>query len=252
MRGWDLVVALPLAAALSGPSSVASNFARWQACASEASERPMRTAIVPLVGVEAAARRITKFAGEAFDELGSTSQAIRAAKSERLLLNGRVSHMNARVEPGDVVALQPAKEESVARDEHRQISFTEGLLRAGDTHVVFEDDSLAIVHKCAGIHSKPYGAPLSLEHALPGLVSPPREVTDALVRPTCVHRLDARVAGLIVVAKSRSAAAALSLAFRERRVRKSYRSVASLPPVQDACDTGPDAARAHSRVLVQC
>ena len=59
-----------------------------------------------------------------------------------------------------------------------------------------EDDVLAVVHKPAGVHSKPFGGPLSLEHALPGLLSPPTHATDGLVRPTCVHRLDARVSGL--------------------------------------------------------
>ena len=77
---------------------------------------------------------------------------------------------------------------------------------------------------CAGVHTKPYGAPLSLEAALPGLLTPPTAGV-ALDAPVAVHRLDARVAGLVVIAKTRRAAADLSEAFRERRVTKRYRAI---------------------------
>ena len=133
--------------------------------------------------------------------------------------------MNRRVQPGDLVELLPAAEQTVAIDEERQIRFAEGLLKSGTLEVVYEDDVMAVVNKPAGVHSKPYGGPLSLEHALPGLLAPPQEATDALVRPTCVHRLDARVSGLIVVAKTRHAAALPAEAFRERRVSKRYRAL---------------------------
>lgn len=204
-------------------STVESRFAQWQLAASAASTRNKQVATV----LSTDELRITRFAGDVFEELGSTSQGVRAAKAQRLLLNGQCANMNSRVRSGDVVELLPAAEQAVAitDDTVRQIRFTEGLIKSGTLQVVHEDEMLAIVNKPAGIHSKPYGGPLSLEHALPGVLWPPHGAIDALVRPTCVHRLDARVSGLIVVAKSRYAAAFLAKAFRERRVRKRYRAL---------------------------
>eukprot|EP00316_Scyphosphaera_apsteinii_P023544 CAMPEP_0119318332 /NCGR_PEP_ID=MMETSP1333-20130426/46100_1 /TAXON_ID=418940 /ORGANISM="Scyphosphaera apsteinii, Strain RCC1455" /LENGTH=594 /DNA_ID=CAMNT_0007324485 /DNA_START=213 /DNA_END=1997 /DNA_ORIENTATION=- len=194
----------------------------------DASMRPNQMATVSPADMDHAAGevlRITRFAGEVFNDLGSTSQGIRAAKAHRLLLNGKQAAMNTRVQPGDVVELLPAAEQLVAKNAQQQIRFTEGLVESGRLAVVHEDDMLAVVNKPAGIHSKPFGRPFSLEHALPGILMPPRTATDALVRPTCVHRLDARVSGLIVAAKTRHAAAFLAEAFRERRVSKRYRAI---------------------------
>lgn len=212
------------------PSEIAARFASWQGAAFAASERQPQTVTVQETCMRdnEPSRRITKFVGEAFEDLGSTTQGIRAAKSGRLLVDGEPADMNRHVKPGDVVELLPRAEDSVAVvDIDRQIKFTEGLCQCGALTVAYEDEHLAVVNKPAGIHTTPYGrhSELSLEHALPGVLSPPVTATDALVRPTAVHRLDARVAGLLVVAKTRQSAAFLAAAFRERRVQKRYRAL---------------------------
>ena len=212
------------------PSEIAARFASWQGAAFAASERQPQTVTVRVTCMRdnEPSRRITKFVGEAFEDLGSTTQGIRAAKSGRLLVDGEPADMNRHVKPGDVVELLPRAEDSVAVvDIDRQIKFTEGLCQCGALTVAYEDEVLAVVNKPAGIHTTPYGrhSELSLEHALPGVLSPPATATDALVRPTAVHRLDARVAGLLVVAKTRQSAAFLAAAFRERRVQKRYRAL---------------------------
>ena len=51
--------------------------------------------------------------------------------------------MNRRVQPGDLVELLPAAEQTVAIDEERQIRFAEGLLKSGTLEVVYEDDVMA-------------------------------------------------------------------------------------------------------------
>lgn len=226
---------LHLVAALLPPPSgnpaadVAHRFGLWQNAAVAASERPPLIATVALADMcDDEPLRITKFVGEAFSDLGSTTQGLRAAKDGRLLLDGEPADMNRRVRPGNVVTLLPKAEQSVATTHSsRQIRFTEGLCRCGALSVEYEDDHLAVVSKPAGIHSTPFGGKgeLSLEHALPGILDPPPVATDALVRPTAVHRLDARVSGLLVVAKTRQSAAFLAEAFRERRVQKRYRAL---------------------------
>lgn len=205
----------------------AQRFALWTHAAASAAARPPEDAIV---GSEDAAIRVGRFAGRTFATLGSTSQGVRAAKAHRLLLNGEQAPMTAFVQTGDVVTLlpmvlSPATAVADAADA-RAVRFAEGLQSTGALDVVYEDDQMAIVVKPAGIHTKPFGGALAFEHALPGVLSPPSAtVTDMLGRPTAVHRLDARVAGVVVVAKTRSAAASLSQAFRERQVRKIYRAL---------------------------
>ena len=77
-------------------STVAASFAHWQLAASSASSRPTASATVTPQDMPSPecdpseAPRITRFAGGAFEELGSTSQGIRAAKADRLLLTARL------------------------------------------------------------------------------------------------------------------------------------------------------------------
>ena len=97
-----------------------------------------------------------------------------------------------------MVTLLPPQE--ISGDTTRAEAFASGLARSEQLWVELEEDEFAIVHKPAGVHTKPYGAPLSLEAALPGVLQPPSSVhwRDALPAPVAVHRLDARVAGLVV------------------------------------------------------
>lgn len=88
------------------------------------------------------------------------------------------------------------------------------------------------------------------------------------MRPTAVHRLDKRVSGCVVVAKTRQAAAFLSRAFRERDgVRKRYRALVvgrldllafaeepsqakSSPALPDGTDVQATEAELHVRSLL--
>jgi 23S rRNA-/tRNA-specific pseudouridylate synthase len=99
---------------------------------------------------------------------------------------------------------------------------TAHLLSQG-LRTIYEDDDLAVVFKPAGVHTKrntvaKYGA---FEDALPAVLTPPPRTaeggvdsTAALPLPLAVHRLDVRVCGLIIVAKSRLAARELAMQFQ--------------------------------------
>jgi len=90
--------------------------------------------------------------------------------------------------------------------------------------VVYEDETLAVVDKPAGLVVHP--AP---SHRGPTLVS---ELGDLLgggedpERPGIVHRLDKGTSGLLVVARSDEAHAALQRAVREREVERVYLALA--------------------------
>ena len=79
--------------------------------------------------------------------------------------------------------------------------------------IVYRDDAVTVVNKPAGMLSEPGGA----GDGVPAAV---REATGTEVR--LVHRLDRGTGGLMVLANTAAAAAALSAAIAEGRVEKTY------------------------------
>merc|ERR1712138_198852 len=102
-------------------------------------------------------------------------------------------------------------------------------LRDEDRHapplqVLYEDDAMAVVLKPAGVHAMSWRNTLKrrqlcLDDVL-ALVLEPSRAADALPAPLPRHRLDARVAGPVAIAKSRSAHVALGRAFEQNEVDK--------------------------------
>jgi 23S rRNA pseudouridine1911/1915/1917 synthase len=106
--------------------------------------------------------------------------------------------------------------------------------------IVFEDDSLLVVNKAAGmvVHPAPGHRSGTLVNALLWHV-PVLAGVGGRARPGIVHRLDRYTSGLLVVAKTDVAHQALSDALRERRVKRLYRAavwghLATSPMVIDA------------------
>merc|ERR1740124_776796 len=112
--------------------------------------------------------------------------------------------------------------------------------------ILYEDAHMIVLNKAAGMvvhpgagnrngtvvnalahylaHSSPYGA----GEFVTGDTHPaPATTADAqrLLRPGIVHRLDKGTTGVLVVARTRAALAALSLSFARREVRKTYLAV---------------------------
>lgn len=89
--------------------------------------------------------------------------------------------------------------------------------------ILFEDDSLLVVDKPAGmvVHPSPGHERGTLVHALLAHCSNLSGI-GGVQRPGIVHRLDAGTSGLLVVAKSDEAHISLSRQLMERRVRRIY------------------------------
>ena len=185
----------------------------------------------PLIAVAPPAlapTRLAKLAATLFpDSIGTPSQAIRAAKRGRILIDDNTASHAALVHEGSILTLLPASSSVVAAADDETVRFAASCVRAG-LRVLYEDDGFAVVYKPAGVHTKPWGgmrAARTLEAALPAVLAAPAGRADVLCAPTAVHRLDCRVAGCLVVAKASGAAAFLSEEFRERRVAKLYRGL---------------------------
>lgn len=103
------------------------------------------------------------------------------------------------------------------------------MLPPNASSILFEDDNMAIVFKPAGTHSLAWintlkSNSLSFDSILPLLLAP-SPCADCLPRPIPCHRLDARVSGCLVVAKTHAALAACNSHFEQRAVHKQYVAV---------------------------
>jgi 23S rRNA-/tRNA-specific pseudouridylate synthase len=189
------------------------------------------------------------------DSLQTPNAANLACRAERLKINNEVVTGARRVKVGDVITYMNDKSDrrtNVPSDNsERAKRFCASRLRVvktlsdtGSSHtplrVLYEDNCMAIVCKPAGIHSMSYsgtfGKSLCLDEILPLLLQPPTEDNfddndeygdESLLAPLPCHRLDRRVAGPVVVAKTRRALVALTRCFEEKTVTKEYRALVS-------------------------
>ena len=89
--------------------------------------------------------------------------------------------------------------------------------------VVYEDEWVAAISKPPGLMTSGF-APRTAARALPGCLSPSSR-PDALPAPWPAHRLDAPTGGLLLIAKTATAASALGKSFQNREVFKRYRAL---------------------------
>ncbi|MEZ4241531.1 MAG: RluA family pseudouridine synthase [Myxococcota bacterium] len=171
---------------------------------------PEARAVLARIRHAAEPQRLDRVVSEAVRAFPTRASARKACRRGEVAVNGEISEGSRWVQPGDEVCwLEP---------EGARVP-----VLPLPVEVAWEDDALAIVVKPAGL---PTSGALSktLERTLPHNLRPsPRP--DALGAPRPVHRLDAQTQGLVAVAKTRGAHAALGAAFEARTVRKEYRAL---------------------------
>jgi len=209
------------------------------------------SAALALAGGDPRSSRIGRFAAGVFPEgLPSPNAANLACRAGRLVLNGARVSGGRRLVAGDVLAHTSDRTDrrtAVPSDPERAERFCASRLRllgvlgdGGLSHaplrVLYEDSCMAIVCKPAGIHtmswSGSFGRSLCLDEVLPLLLAPPADPgrgapdgDESLPAPLPRHRLDHRVAGPVVVAKTRRACVEIGRAFEEKTVTKEYRAI---------------------------
>ncbi|TRO45634.1 RluA family pseudouridine synthase [Candidatus Bathyarchaeota archaeon] len=159
--------------------------------------------------------RLDKFLARQVPDL-SRSAAQRLIDEGRVTVNGEPVRASYKLRPGDhVVAALPSDDQA-----------HEILPEAIPLHVVYEDATLLVVDKPAGmvVHPAPGHAGGTLANAL--LAHSPelggQELDPREARPGIVHRLDRDTSGLILLAKTEKARRALQQQFKDRRVDKAY------------------------------
>ena len=137
-------------------------------------------------------------------------------KEGRVLVDGRVARKSERLDVGQCIEIRvPTPEVLTVQPEDIPLD------------VVFEDPSLVVVNKEAGMvtHPGPGHRSGTLVNALLAHVQDLSGIGGKL-RPGIVHRLDRFTSGLMVVAKSDEAHKTLSEALRRREIKRLYISAA--------------------------
>jgi len=143
------------------------------------------------------------------------SRVRRLIDAGHVRLNRETVKPSATVHHGDLIAVdEPALEPLDAEAEDIPLD------------IVFEDDDILLVNKPVGlvIHPAAGNPSGTLVNALLHHCSDLSGI-GGVERPGIVHRLDKDTSGLLVVAKSDRAHLGLSLAFRNRKIHKTYLAI---------------------------
>lgn len=143
-------------------------------------------------------------------------------KGELRLDGGRVK-ASTRVAEGQTVRVPPLPDGPAAAPHQPEIPTADAeMIRAC---VLYRDDHVLALNKPPGL---PVQGGSGQKRHVDGLADALRFDSDE--RPRLVHRLDKDTSGLLVMARSRSVAAALTAAFRHRETRKIYWAVTAGVP----------------------
>jgi 23S rRNA pseudouridine955/2504/2580 synthase len=169
------------------------------------------------VAADEAELRLDRWFRRHFPELGH-GHLQKLLRSGQIRIDGRRAAAGARLAAGQRIRIPPlaAAPEGAARPRPAPARVEAGdadLLRA---LILYQDDALMVLDKPAGLAVQ--GGTGTRRH-LDGML---QAQAGAGERPRLVHRLDRDTSGLLVVAKSASAAARLTEAVRRHRVGKLY------------------------------
>jgi 23S rRNA pseudouridine1911/1915/1917 synthase len=163
--------------------------------------------VVVTVPEEQAGERLDRFVAS-LPEVGSRGAAERLLASGRVLVDGAARPKSQRLSGAEEVELDVPEVEAIAAETLAPIV------------VAYEDEHLLVVDKPAGIAVHPGAGPRAgtLADALAAHGATGGEPE----RPGIVHRLDRDTSGLLVVARSEEAYAALARLVRARALTREY------------------------------
>lgn len=170
------------------------------------------------VGKDEAGLRLDRWFRLKFPEL-THSFLQKMLRTGQIRVDSKRVKSNARLEAGQMVRVPPAVRGEV-RD-RPSVKPPPGLSKADRTvienMIIFEDDDVLVLNKPFGLAVQGgTGTRRHIDGLLAGMV-------DRFgARPRLVHRLDRDTTGVLLVAKTRTAAATLGEVFRSRAAKKTY------------------------------
>jgi 23S rRNA pseudouridine955/2504/2580 synthase len=180
-------------------------------------------------------QKVTVTAGEEGQRLDRWFRArfpqVTHGRLEKLLRKGEIRvnggrvRANLRLEAGMVVRVPPLPAPEHAASPSRVSQSDVVALR---DRILYRDDVLIVIDKPAGLAVQ--GGSGTTRH-LDGMLDTLQ--FDAPDRPRLVHRLDRDTSGVLILARTRSAATVLTVAFANRAAKKSYWALVQGSPEAD-------------------
>jgi 23S rRNA pseudouridine955/2504/2580 synthase len=138
-------------------------------------------------------------------------------RTGQIRVDGKRAKADLRVASGQQIRVPPLNDEPASVKKPGVAPVREADARLLREAVLYQDDHVIVINKPAGLAVQ--GGTKTGKH-LDGMLEALR--FKAAERPRLVHRLDKDTSGVLVLARSRQAAAALTEAFKGRKTRKTY------------------------------
>jgi 23S rRNA pseudouridine955/2504/2580 synthase len=169
------------------------------------------------VGGDEAEVRLDRWFRRHFPELGH-GRLQRLLRTGQVRIDGRRARANARLSPGQTIRIPPLAAAEPAGEPARPAPprVDPADIEWLRSRILHEDQALMVLDKPAGLAVQ--GGTRTHRH-LDGML---QALAAGGERPRLVHRLDRDTSGLLVVARTASAAARLTAAFRRHLVDKLY------------------------------
>ena len=159
--------------------------------------------------------RLDKYLLQEFPTLG-LGRLNKALRENKIKLNGKKQPLNTRVLNGDKITLY-------LKDEQLGLAEADGplYLRARcPAEIIYEDDTLLVVNKPAGLIVEQEGEADTLMNRV--MLALHKEGRLNGCSPRLCHRLDTGTSGLVLVAKSAKAEQFFTELIRQRAIKKRY------------------------------
>jgi 23S rRNA pseudouridine955/2504/2580 synthase len=179
------------------------------------------------VGKNDADKRLDRWFREYFPGTGF-GELQKLLRTGQVRVDGKRAKASLRLEVGQQVRVPPQAQSGIAipaeerakraRKAPRPVKETDA--KALKDMIIYRDETIIVLNKPAGLAVQ--GGTKTFHH-LDGMLD--ALTFDAEERPRLVHRLDRDTSGILVLARTRAAAQALTKAFRARETRKIYLAV---------------------------
>ncbi len=178
---------------------------------------------IQTVSADDADQRLDRWFRRLFPHIGQGRIEKMCRKGDLRVDGGRVK-ASTRLQEGQSVRIPPLPEpgEMPARTQSRVSDADARMMRDA---VIYKDDHIIAINKPPGLPSQ--GGSKQTRH-VDGLAEALRFDLDE--KPRLVHRLDKDTSGVLLLARTRSAAAAMTAAMRHRETRKIYWAVVAGVP----------------------
>lgn len=146
----------------------------------------------------------------------------KALRNGDIRISGKKIKSNHRVSDGDIITTSPYFQIN-EKKEKAIISFDPGVISLAEKmtseYLLYEDENLMAINKPTKLPTQGGNKiNISVDHAIEYLNSKGYDLR-------LVHRLDRETSGVLIIAKTRGAAARLAKAFENRRITKKYLAI---------------------------